>query len=234
MFSPSATSCGRPRPKTVVHTDKSVMTPFFHAYIAAHEAHGDEPVLPDLRFAMGGGAPLPSDGHVRIVGRLEDTIIRNGENISALEVESALVAIPKIVDIAVVGLPVARGERVCAVVVAKDSRRPSPARRARGGMPARRTRPLQTCRTHRTRQQSATESHGQAGQARHPPGHPGASRPAPRGREFVEIVKTDKISITLVITVTRPRFLTNSKSYSHFLTTLSKGAMVGALERSLR
>ena len=49
--------------------------------------------------------------------RLKDIIIRKGENISAKEVEDHLFAHPKVLDVAVIGLPdPERGERVCAVV----------------------------------------------------------------------------------------------------------------------
>ena len=58
------------------------------------------------------------DGYVTITGRLKDVIIRNGENISAGEVEDVLLRHPAVLDVTVVGLPDARtGERVCAVVV---------------------------------------------------------------------------------------------------------------------
>lgn len=64
---------------------------------------------------------LDDDGNVRITGRVKDIIIRNMENISAKEVEDLLFTHPKVADAAVIGLPDARtGERVCAVVVAKD------------------------------------------------------------------------------------------------------------------
>jgi len=64
---------------------------------------------------------LDDAGNVRITGRVKDIIIRNMENISAKEVEDLLFTHPKVADAAVVGLPDARtGERVCAVVVAKD------------------------------------------------------------------------------------------------------------------
>ena len=59
------------------------------------------------------------DGNVRITGRIKDIIIRNAENISALEVEDVLLRHASVVDVAVIGLPDPRtGERVCAVVVA--------------------------------------------------------------------------------------------------------------------
>jgi cyclohexanecarboxylate-CoA ligase len=64
---------------------------------------------------------LDDAGNVRITGRVKDIIIRNMENISAKEVEDLLFTHPKVADAAVIGLPDARtGERVCAVVVAKD------------------------------------------------------------------------------------------------------------------
>jgi len=57
-------------------------------------------------------------GHVRITGRLKDVIIRNAENISALEIEGVLYAHLKIADVAVIGIPDPRtGEQACAVVV---------------------------------------------------------------------------------------------------------------------
>jgi acyl-CoA synthetase (AMP-forming)/AMP-acid ligase II len=62
------------------------------------------------------GRVLPS-GHVKITGRVKDVVIRNAENISATEVEDVLHGHPKILDVAVIGVPDRRtGERVCAVV----------------------------------------------------------------------------------------------------------------------
>ena len=61
---------------------------------------------------------VDADGNVRVTGRIKDVIIRNAENVSAIEVEEALLAHPAVADVAVVGLPDPRtGERVCAVVV---------------------------------------------------------------------------------------------------------------------
>ncbi len=60
-----------------------------------------------------------ADGEYLVVtGRAKDVIIRNGENISAKEVEDLLADHPGIADIAVIGLPDDRsGERACAVIV---------------------------------------------------------------------------------------------------------------------
>jgi cyclohexanecarboxylate-CoA ligase len=57
------------------------------------------------------------EGFVFVTGRLKDVIIRNAENISALEIEDVLLRHPDISDVAVIGLPDPRtGERVCAVI----------------------------------------------------------------------------------------------------------------------
>jgi acyl-CoA synthetase (AMP-forming)/AMP-acid ligase II len=59
-----------------------------------------------------------NDQYLVVTGRAKDVIIRNGENISAKEVEDLLADHPGIAEIAVVGLPDDRtGERACAVIV---------------------------------------------------------------------------------------------------------------------
>ena len=69
-------------------------------------------------FRSGDRGLIDADGNVRVTGRIKDAIIRNAENISALEVEEALVTHPAVADVAVIGVPDTRtGERVCAVVV---------------------------------------------------------------------------------------------------------------------
>jgi len=62
------------------------------------------------------GRLLPS-GHIEIVGRIKDLIIRKGENIAPQEIEGILSHHPALAEVAVLGLPDPdRGERVCAVV----------------------------------------------------------------------------------------------------------------------
>ncbi len=69
-------------------------------------------------FRTGDLGSLDAQGFLRVTGRQKEIIIRNGENISAKEIEDLLYAHPKIADAAVIGLPDARtGERCCAVVV---------------------------------------------------------------------------------------------------------------------
>ena len=68
-------------------------------------------------FRTGDLGRLDAAGHLALTGRIKDVIIRKGENISASEVEAALVAHERVAEVAVIGLPDAeRGERVCAVV----------------------------------------------------------------------------------------------------------------------
>ncbi|MFF2846308.1 AMP-binding protein [Streptomyces sp. NPDC058001] len=70
---------------------------------------------------------LDEDGYLTITGRKADFIIRGGENISAPEVEEALLAMDGVAEAAVVAVPDARlGERAAAVVrVRAGSRMPT-------------------------------------------------------------------------------------------------------------
>ena len=69
-------------------------------------------------FRTGDLGVIDDDGFVRITGRLKDIIIRNGENLSAQEIEDVLSEHPAVGDVAVVGVPdEVAGERACAIVV---------------------------------------------------------------------------------------------------------------------
>ena len=71
-------------------------------------------------FRSGDYGRVDADGNVVVTGRIKDAIIRNAENISALEIEGVLATHPAVADVAVIGVPDARtGERVCAVVDAR-------------------------------------------------------------------------------------------------------------------
>jgi acyl-CoA synthetase (AMP-forming)/AMP-acid ligase II len=75
----------------------------------------------DGYFRTGDLGRLRGDGHLTLTGRLKDVIVRKGENISAKEIEDLLYTHPKVVEVAVIGLPdPQRGERVCAVVQLAD------------------------------------------------------------------------------------------------------------------
>ena len=75
----------------------------------------------DGYFRTGDLGRLRADGYLTLTGRLKDVIVRKGENISAKEIEDLLYTHPKVVEVAVIGLPdPERGERVCAVVQLAD------------------------------------------------------------------------------------------------------------------
>ncbi|MFP6654762.1 MAG: AMP-binding protein [Myxococcota bacterium] len=79
----------------------------------------------DGYFRTGDRGHLDQDGHLVVTGRLKDIIIRKGENIPAKEVEDLLRRHPKIVDVAVIGLPDSKtGERCCAVVTCDETKEP--------------------------------------------------------------------------------------------------------------
>ncbi|WP_187972539.1 class I adenylate-forming enzyme family protein [Aquibium microcysteis] len=64
---------------------------------------------------------LDTDGCLYLDGRLDDVIVRGGENISPGEIEDALRRHPAIADAAVVGAPDSRwGERIAAFVALRD------------------------------------------------------------------------------------------------------------------
>src|SRR6185295_11083994 len=68
-------------------------------------------------FDTGDLGVVRDDGHVSVTGRTKDVIIRKGENIGAVEVESVVYEHPSVAAVAVIGVADAeRGERVCAVV----------------------------------------------------------------------------------------------------------------------
>lgn len=64
---------------------------------------------------------LEPEGHLVLVGREKDLIIRKGESISPTEIEEVLATHPAIAEVAVIGLPDERaGERICAVLTLHD------------------------------------------------------------------------------------------------------------------
>lgn len=64
---------------------------------------------------------IDEDGDLHVVGRVDDMIISGGENIHPLEVEDVIAKHPKVVEVAVVGMPDSRwGETVTAFVVPSD------------------------------------------------------------------------------------------------------------------
>jgi fatty-acyl-CoA synthase len=80
-------------------------------------------------------AVIDAEGYCNIVGRAKDMIIRGGENVYPREIEEFLYLHPKVLDVAVIGIPDRRyGEQVCAVI------------RLREGMTAEAAELLEYCR----------------------------------------------------------------------------------------
>jgi non-ribosomal peptide synthetase component E (peptide arylation enzyme) len=66
---------------------------------------------------------LDGEGNIVLMGREHDLIIRGGQNIFPADVEATLSQHPKIIEVAVVGIPdLEMGERVCAFVVCGDGK----------------------------------------------------------------------------------------------------------------
>jgi len=67
-------------------------------------------------------ASMDKDGYCKILGRVDDMIIRGGENVYPREVEDFLYTNPKIKDVAVIGVPSSKyGEEVMAYVILKEN-----------------------------------------------------------------------------------------------------------------
>ncbi len=75
-------------------------------------------------FNTGDIARMDEEGYIRICGREKDIIIRGGENIPVVEVESAMYRIPQVAEVAIVAMPDPRmQERACAFVTLRPGRR---------------------------------------------------------------------------------------------------------------
>jgi acyl-CoA synthetase (AMP-forming)/AMP-acid ligase II len=75
-------------------------------------------VGPDGWFPTNDGGFLDEGGYLFLEGRIDDVIVRGGENLSPGEIEDVLLGHPSVVECAVVGIPdLEWGEAVAAVVV---------------------------------------------------------------------------------------------------------------------
>ena len=82
--------------------------------------------LDDGWFATRDGGHLDTGGFLFVEGRIDDVIVRGGENLSPGEIEEALLSHPAVAEAGVVGVPDREwGELVAAVVVLNDRGRPS-------------------------------------------------------------------------------------------------------------
>jgi acyl-CoA synthetase (AMP-forming)/AMP-acid ligase II len=87
---------------------------------------GEHTGLDDGWFATKDAGHLDADGFLFVDGRIDDVIVRGGENLSPGEIEEVLLRHPAVAEAGVVGLPDTEwGEQVAAVVVLNDRGRPS-------------------------------------------------------------------------------------------------------------
>ncbi len=82
--------------------------------------------IPGIYFT-GDGARMDSDGYFWVMGRVDDVINVSGHRLSTMEVESALVAHPKVAEAAVVGRPdELKGQAIAAFVTLESGNTASP------------------------------------------------------------------------------------------------------------
>jgi acetyl-CoA synthetase len=85
----------------------------------------------DWVYFAGDGAKRDADGHLWLLGRVDDVMLVSGHNISTTEVESALVSHPKVAEAAVVGATdPTTGQAIVAFTILRGS---VPADEAAGG-----------------------------------------------------------------------------------------------------
>ena len=126
-------SVGRPLPSLELEIrdpDGRVLPPgeSGEVYIRGDQVAGEylhkKVIQEDGWFATNDAGFLDDAGYLFVEGRLDDVIVRGGENISPGEIEDVLRAHPAVADVAVFGVPDDQwGEQVAAVVVV---RAPSP------------------------------------------------------------------------------------------------------------
>ncbi|HET9085965.1 MAG TPA: acetate--CoA ligase [Acidobacteriaceae bacterium] len=78
-------------------------------------------------YFTGDGARRDADGYYWLMGRVDDVINVSGHRLGTMEIESALVAHPKVAEAAVVGRPDAmKGQAIAAFVTLEAKQQPSP------------------------------------------------------------------------------------------------------------
>jgi long-chain acyl-CoA synthetase len=77
-------------------------------------------------FRSGDAGYVDEDGYLYVVDRIKDMVLRGGENVYCVEVETVLFEHPSVLDCAVIGLPhEVLGEEVAAVVVPEHGHGPA-------------------------------------------------------------------------------------------------------------
>jgi len=86
-----------------------------------NDPEANEEVWKDGWFHIGDLASFDNEGMLTIRGRRKDVIIRGGQNIYPLEIESLLLKHPEVLKTSIIGMPDPKmGERACAYVVLRS------------------------------------------------------------------------------------------------------------------
>ncbi len=125
-------SVGQPLPSVeleIRREDGSCCAPGEHGeiHVRGEQVSGEylhrKAVADDGWFATNDAGWLDEGGYLFVEGRLDDVIVRGGENISPGEIEDMLRGFDDIADCAVLGIPCERwGEKVVAVIVSRSGR----------------------------------------------------------------------------------------------------------------
>jgi acyl-CoA synthetase (AMP-forming)/AMP-acid ligase II len=94
-------------------------------YVRGEQVSGEylhkKAIADDGWFATNDGGWLDNEGYLFVEGRLDDVIVRGGENISPGEIEDVLRGHKDVSDVAVLGMPCTQwGEKVVAVLVCRS------------------------------------------------------------------------------------------------------------------
>ncbi len=127
------TSVGRPLPGVEIQIRDEQGRPLppgqsGEIYVRGEQVSGEylgrgSTVGPDGWFPTRDGGWMDEDGYLFVEGRIDDVIVRGGENLSPGEIEDTLLEHEAVADCAVVGVPDEQwGEAVAAVVVLKPGR----------------------------------------------------------------------------------------------------------------
>jgi long-chain acyl-CoA synthetase len=127
-------SVGRPLPGVEVEirdSEGNRLGPGEHGeiYVRGEQVAGEylgrgSQLVNDGFFPTHDGGFLDDEGYLHVEGRIDDVIVRGGENLSPGEIEDVLLDHPAVADCAVVGVPDEQwGEGVAAAVVLKEGAR---------------------------------------------------------------------------------------------------------------
>jgi acyl-CoA synthetase (AMP-forming)/AMP-acid ligase II len=128
-------SVGRPLPSLELEIrgpDGEVLPPgqAGEVYVRGEQISGEylhrKALQDDGWFPTNDAGWMDAEGYLFVEGRLDDIIVRGGENISPGEIEDALRQNPHVADVAVFGLPDDQwGEKVACALVCRDFRPPT-------------------------------------------------------------------------------------------------------------